>query len=928
MRAVFGGAAVSSVGGRAAADRSGQSSAPVNPASPVEYVNPFIGTDLFSGRDSRGILEVFHRGMTLPGPTRPWGLAQVSPDTYPKGHGSTLAEDPTNQGSKVWPTGSQTGYAYEDSAIEGFSHTHLNGTGCSGYGNVLVTATRGRPGTTEGEYRSSFGHETEEATPGYYAVTLSDYEIDAELTTTERVGVHRYTFPETETAEILFDVTHHAQSSPAEGSVTIEPENDVVRGETTVKEDFCGGVRSYTVYFHAEVEKPFTEYGTWDNDVSGTGRTPGSTSERSGDCGAYVEFATSGDETVVVKVGLSYVSQEQAKQNLRAEVPGWDFESVRTAAVNEWDEKLGRIEVEGGTPEQRVIFYTALYNCLRYPHVFSDADGTYVGMDGAEHTAEGYTKYATHDTWGMFRSLHPLLTLVAPDRQRDMLMSMVDYFDTTDWIPRWPLANINTNVMIANHAGTIFTGAYLKGVRDIDIETAYDAMRKSATSQPELQHPYEGKRKLDQYKQFGYVPFQTVAESDVKGKINYQTPGNIIHNFNAQTTNDHSVSMTLEYAYNDWVLAELATVLGNDEERDRFLDRSFNYRNVFDTDNSGWMRPKYATGTWHRPWNPSDEDGFTEGNAWHYSWFVPHDMGGVIEGMGGHRTVIDRLNQYSAGVEESGLGGTDYWHGNQPNKGPYLYNYVGKPWKTQRFVRDVLEKVHGPGPGGLMGNEDMGATSAWYVLSAMGFYPTNPASARYEIGSPIFEKVTIHLDDNYYDGDTFVIEAPGASPDNKYVQSASLNGESLEKPWFSHFELLGGGRLTLEMGSTPNRQWGSDVDDAPPLRPTIPDLFVTPSDPDPDPGDSVRLVARLTDGTGSPIANQEIRWYVSDGVVSAERTTTGSDGTVVVEYTADQTNPSDESGGKVTAWFAGSPEYHGIYSRVKFEGSAPSPRSP
>jgi predicted alpha-1,2-mannosidase len=414
----------------------------------------------------------------------------------------------------------------------------------------------------------------------------------------------------------------------------------------------------------------------------------------------------------------------------------------------------------------------------------------------------------------------------------------------------------------------------------------------------------------------------------VKGKINYQTPGNVIHNFNAQTTNDHSVSMTLEYAYNDWVLAELATVLGNDENRDRFLDRSFNYRNVFDTDNSGWMRPKYATGAWHRPWNPSDEDGFTEGNAWHYSWFVPHDMGGVIEGMGGHRTVIDRLNQYSAGVEESGLGGTDYWHGNQPNKGPYLYNYVGQPWKTQRFVRDVLEKVHGPGPGGLMGNEDMGATSAWYVLSAMGFYPTNPASARYEIGSPIFEKVTIHLDDDYYDGDTFIIEAPGASPDNKYVQSASLNGESLEKPWFSHFELLGGGQLTLEMGSTPNRQWGSDVDDAPPLRPTIPDLFVTPSDPDPDPGDSVRLIARLTDGTGSPIANQEIRWYVSDGVVSAERTTTGSDGTVVVEYTADQTNPSDESGGKVTAWFAGSPEYHGIYSRVKFEGSAPSPRSP
>jgi predicted alpha-1,2-mannosidase len=918
MRAVVGGAATSSIAGRAAADRAESVSAPDDLESPVDHVNPFIGTDLFFGRDSRGILEVFHRGMTLPGPTRPWGLAQVSPDTYPKGHGSTLAEDPTNKGSKVWPTGSQTGYAYEDSAIEGFSHTHLNGTGCSGYGNVLVMATRGRPGTTEREYRSAFSHDTEEATPGYYAVTLSDYEIDAEVTATERVGVHRYTFSETETAEILFDATHHAQSSPAEGSVTIEPENNAVRGETTVEEDFCGGVRSYTVYFHAEIAKPFTAYGTWDDDQGGTGRTPGSTSESSGDCGAYVEFPTANDETIVIKVGLSYVSQAQAKRNLQAEVPGWDFESVRTSAVSEWDEKLSRIEVEGGTQEQRVIFYTALYNCLRFPHVFSDADGSYVGMDGAVHTAEGYTKYATHDTWGMFRSLHPLLTLVAPDRQRDMLTSMVDYFDTTDWIPRWPLANINTNVMIANHAGTIFTSAYLKGIRDFDIDTAYDAMRKSVTSKPGLQDPYEGKRKLEQYKQFGYVPFQTVAESDLKGKINYETPGNVIHNFNSQTTNDHSVSMTLEYAYNDWVLAELATILGHDEDRDRFLDRSFNYRNIFDTKNTGWMRPKLVTGTWHRPWEPSDEDGFTEGNAWHYSWFVPHDMGSVIEGMGGPQTVIDRLDNFSEGVEESGLSGTDYWHGNQPNKGPYLYNYVGQPWETQRFVRHVQEKVHGPGPGGLMGNEDLGATSAWYVLSAMGFYPTNPASAHYEIGSPIFEKVTIHLDDDYYEGDTFVIEAPEASPENKYVQSANLNGVQLEKPWFSHFELLGGGHLKFEMGANPNREWGSDVDDAPPLRPAIPELLVVPGESDPDPGEVIHIIARLTDESGTPIADQEVRWYTRDGAVTPERTTTGSDGTVVVEYTADRTGSSDENGGSVTAWFAGSPEYHGINSDVEF----------
>jgi hypothetical protein len=376
--------------------------------------------------------------------------------------------------------------------------------------------------------------------------------------------------------------------------------------------------------------------------------------------------------------------------------------------------------------------------------------------------------------------------------------------------------------------------------------------------------------------------------------------------------------MTLEYAYNDWVLAELATVLGNDEDRDRFLDRSLNYRNVFDTDNSGWMRPKHVTGTWHRPWEPSDDDGFTEGNAWHYSWFVPHDMGAVIEGMGGTGTVVDRLDDFSSGVEESGLDSNDYWHGNQPNKGPYLYNYVGKPWETQRFARDVIEKVHGPGPGGLMGNEDLGATSAWYVLSAIGFYPTNPAGTHYNVGSPIFEKVTIHLDDEYYEGDTFVIEAPEASAENKYVQSASLNGVQLNKPWFSHHEMLGGGRLVLEMGAEPNHEWGSDPSDAPPMRPAIPDLLVAPSEADPDPGETIQLIARLTDGSDSPLPDQAVRWYASGGQLSAERTTTGPDGTTVVDYTPAGTDTKGDSGGTITAWFAGSPEYHGSYMEVDF----------
>lgn len=893
LRWVAGGAAIAGGTGIGAgiADESRRSVSGDSDVSPVEHVNPFIGTDLFFGRDSRGILEVFHRGMTVPGPSRPWGLALVSPDTYPKGHGSTLVRDPSNQGSKVWPTGSQTGYAYEDSAIEGFSHIHLNGTGCSGYGQVLVMPTTGAPGTTEREYRSSFRHETETASPGRYAVHLDEYDIDVELTATKRAGFHRYTFPESDDARLLFDATHHAESSPADGSVTVHPDRNAISGTSTVAEDFCGGVGPYSVHFYAAVDVPFEHVGTWDDSATGTGVERGSTEESSSDCGAFVEFDTDEDETVLVKVGLSFTSVEQARRNLDAEIPEWTFDDVLAESRTEWTDKLRRIEVEGGTDEQRAIFYTALYNCLRYPHVFSDVDGTYVGLDGEQYTADGYTKHATHDTWGMFRSLHPLLTIVAPDRQRDMLQSMVDYFDTSGWIPRWPLANINTNVMIANHAVTIFAGAYIKGVRDFDIGSAYEAMVKSATEKPPLNHPYEGKRKLDQYERFGYVPFQTVAESDVKGKTNHETPGNIIHNFNAQTSNDHSVSMTMEYAYNDWVLGELAKHLGKDGDYDRFAERSLNFENVFDTENTGWMRPRYATGHWKRPWDPSDGDGFTEGNAWHYSWFVPHAMGSVIEGMGGRETVIDRLDDFSTGVEESGLGGTDYWHGNQPNKGPYLYNFVGQPWKTQEFVRDVIEKVHGTGPGGLMGNEDLGATSAWYVLSAMGFYPTNPASSHYEIGSPVFEKVTIHLDSDYYDGNTYIIDASNASTENKYVQSASLNGRALKRPWFSHYDVLDGGHLELEMGPTPNKTWAIEPEHAPPLKPEIPTLFSAPAEFTIQAGDSRPLVVRLEDDAGEPIPDKEIRPKAGHGTVSPTRATTGPSGTATVTYEA----PSPET---------------------------------
>jgi predicted alpha-1,2-mannosidase len=849
---------------------------------PVDHVNPFVGTDWF-------VEGGVHRGNTFPGPTRPFGMVQLSPDTAgPDG-------------------GAQTGYAYGDDAVKGFSHTHLSGTGCSGYGHFLVTATVGSLETEDSAYQSTFDHDSETAEPGYYAARLEDYDVRAELTTTRRVGVHRYTFPRTEDGHILIDATHFVEGNSTDidlegqsdetptgsdsivsGEIEILSEKNVITGQTTLTEDFCGGTTPYSVYFYARFETPFDSFGTWDDEAPNGGVRHGSTSASGEDIGAFVNYDTNAGDEVELRVGVSFVSADQARRNLEAELDGESFDEVRGDARAEWNDHLGRIEVGGGTPAQRRTFYSSLYHSLLYPQTYSDVDGTYIGMDGEVYTAEGYTQYATFSLWDTFRSLTPLLILAYPEYQRDMVQSLVSHYETGGWLPKWSLANIYTNTMVGDHATPIIVSTYLKGIRDFDVETAYEAMYKSAT-QVSRGHDYEGRRGLEYYEQFGYVPFATYSPEDPEILARHQTSGDNWH-LGEDTVYDQSVSRTAEFAYDDWALAAMARALGRTSDYERFVERSQNYQNVFDPE-TGFMRPRYASGNWLRPWSPQLWSGFSEGNSWMFSWFVPHSVDCMVEAMGGRQTVIDRLDQFfSEFVQPTFFAPvSNYWHGNEPDQqSPYLYNYVGQPWKTQELVREILDQLYGPGPSGLSGNDDMGQISAWNVLTAMGFHPTSPASTHYEIGSPLFEEARVELDERYYDADEFTIEAPGASAENKYVQSASVGGRPLDRSWISHFEIQEGADLSLQMGSTPNREWASGPEATPPSRASIPDLTIVADRASASSGEQRRtIVAELTDESGAVVANAPIIWRVEGGDVFSRSEKTDDRGRAEVEVGAE-----------------------------------------
>jgi predicted alpha-1,2-mannosidase len=715
----------------------------------TDYVDPFIGTDGF--------------GHTFPGASLPFGMIQLSPDTRTSG----------------WENCS--GYHSANPTIIGFSHTHLSGTGAIDYGDILIAPTTGKLQTAAGDeqspatgYRSAFRHETEQASPGYYSVLLDDHRIKAELTATERAGLHRYTFPKSEEAHVILDLLHGL------GDKVIESAVEII-GDTRIEgmRRSRGWAEDQHIYFSAELSKPFESFGI----VAREAQKPGERQASGKNVKAFVNFSTQADEAVLIKVGISAVNVEGARKNLRAEIADWDFDRVRRRAAEKWNQSLGRIRVEGGSGQEKVNFYTALYHAMLSPNLFTDVDGKYRGGDRRVHQAEGREVYTVFSLWDTFRAAHPLFAIIEPKRDSDFIKTLISKHEEGGLLPVWELAANETGTMIGYHSVPVIVDAYMKGIRDFDVALAFEAMKKSA-EQDHLGLKY--------YRRLGYIPADKENES---------------------------VSKTLEYAYDDWCIAQMALALGKTADYGKYIKRAARYINVYDA-STGFMRGKKA-GNWVKPFDPNEVSGiYTEANAWQYTFFAPQDVEGLIDLMGGDSRFIERVDKlFSARTDLTGRSQPDisgmvgqYAHGNEPSHHmAYLYSYAGAPWKTEERVRQIMEKFYTNARDGLCGNEDCGQMSAWYNFSAMGFYPVCPGSDIYVLGSPIFEKVVIDVGR----GKKFTIRADGVSKANKYIQSARLGGKPYTKSFIRHTDITGGGELVFQMGDKPDRDRGVRKEDRP-----------------------------------------------------------------------------------------------------------------
>ncbi len=696
-------------------------------------------------------------GHTFPGATLPFGMVQVSPDTR----------------WENWDGSS--GYHYSDKTIMGFSHTHLSGTGAPEYCDILLMPTVGEvqilPGEEEDSktgYRSAFSHDNEVASPGYYSVLLDDYNVKAELTATTRTGFHRYTFPASKKSNIILDIKN--RDHVIESNLQIISDTEV----TGLRRSKRWATDQY-VYFYAKFSKPFHAYGIALNDtlVDGIRDAEGQNIR------AFFQFETKENEPIMVKVGISAVDVDGARKNLEAENRGWNFDRVAKNAREAWNALLSKIEVEGGTEKQRRIFYTGLYHTAIAPNVFEDVDKRYRGVDHQVHKAEGFTNYTVISLWDTFRAHLPLYSIIDPMRYQEFIKTFLQIYKVGGRLPQWELAGNYTGVMIGYHTHSVILDGYVKGTRDFDVDLAYKAMRERV-----IHIPY--------YSNLGFIP------ADKEGG---------------------SVSKVMEYAYNDWSMAQMAKLLNKEEDYHDFIYRAQSYKNMYDA-STGFMRPKKSDRNWVSPFDPAEgSEHFVEGNSYQYSLFAPHDVNGLIELIGGDEqfvawmdTLFSKKSKHDEEViDATGLIG-QYAHGNEPSHHmAYLYNYAGKPWKTQAIVREILETMYDDQPDGLSGNEDCGQMSAWYILSAMGFYQVCPGTPQYIIGTPIFDKVTIHLEN----GKGFVVEAKNVSRENMYIQSASLNGKPLTKSWFAHEDIVNGSVLQFEMGPQPNKDWGARTADRP-----------------------------------------------------------------------------------------------------------------
>lgn len=719
-------------------------------------VNVFIGTG--------------GHGHTFPGAAVPNGMVQLSPDTRTEG----------------WDACS--GFYDADSTIIGFSHTHLSGTGVGDLGDILMMPMTGskplKPGD-EGDtatgYRSKFTKSTQQATPGYYAVTLDDYNVRAELSVTTRTGMHRYTYPAASTPLIAFDLNYFLREQSNKKLLLRVLSNTEIEGTKIT----AGWSPHQEVHFYARFSKPFLcRIQKDDSFVDGAKEAEGTNIR------ALLSFQPDADNQVLAQVAISSVDIAGARKNFEAEFKGWDFDAVRTAAAGRWAKELSPITVEGGSETERRIFYTALYHVSISPTLHMDVDGRYRGSDYKVHTAKGYNAYTLFSLWDTFRTRHPLETILHPSRNSDFIRSILARVDEGGLLPMWELAGNDNGCMIGYHAVPVIVDAYMKGDRSFDAEKAFAACVKVSEYHPDA-FP-EG------------MPDNIRKMIMPKSKYEKNTRGWV-----PCDSENATVSRALEYAYDDWCIAQFAKALGKDKEYQRYSELALNYRHYFDPE-TGFMRGKKSDGTWNTPFDPRSsnhwKDDYCEGNSWQWTWFVPHDPLGLMKLMGGQEAYVKKLDQLfvepsvitgeNAAADISGLIG-QYAHGNEPSHHTvYMYHAAGQPWKAQNRIDQILRTLYHDQPDGLSGNEDCGQMSAWYVMNAMGFYSFCPGDTRYFIGRPLFDRVTINLEN----GKTFTVVAKNNSVENKYVQSASINGKPLAKPWFSHEDLMAGATLTLTMG--------------------------------------------------------------------------------------------------------------------------------
>ncbi|MEN8155536.1 MAG: GH92 family glycosyl hydrolase [Bacteroidota bacterium] len=724
-----------------------------NDSSIIDYVDPFIGTD--------------DHGHTFPGATVPFGMVQLSPDTR------TLGWDAC------------AGYHYSDSSILGFSHTHLSGTGIGDYGDILFMPFTGEVPVTAGE--AEFTKTSEEATPGYYRVELSDYDILVELTATQRAGLHRYTFQKGGKAGIMIDLTHtiHGHNNPLHEIRIIN--DSEIRGLKVTS----GWAKKHDVYFTAKFSKPFEaelflgeELQEDVSEITGT------------DARVRLNFKTEAGEQLLAKVGISPVSYQGSVNNLNLEVNGWDFDYIREKAALAWEEQLSKINITTDDIEEKRSFYTALYHASLAPTIYSDVDGSYRGMDREIHNSED-PNYTVFSLWDTHRALHPLFTLMDPGFNQTLIRDLLRKYDEGGILPMWELASNYTGTMIGSHAVSVIVDAYMKGQRDFDTAKALEAVIHAVAWDTTIRNRYsdleswanlmpEAKHYEERY---GFIPCDLESAS---------------------------VSKALEFAYNYWAIATMAKDMGEEEIAKTFFEKAARYQIYFDEE-VGFMRGKRLDGSWDEPFNPRYsahwKSPYVEGNAWQWSWYVPHDVDGLIGLMGGEDAFALKLDSLFTitsevlGEEKSaditGLIG-QYAHGNEPSHHiAYLFNEVNRPWRTQEVVSEILDKFYTDRPDGLCGNEDCGQMSAWYILSSIGIYPVCPGDTRYSIGRPSFDKVDIELPG----GKLFTVIAKNRSEATPYVEEVFLDGKKLTEPYIDHATIAEGATLTFIMGAEKGVFW-------------------------------------------------------------------------------------------------------------------------